>query len=157
MRKTTSTAGNYRTPINPFDCSHRVDNEASYAPKKRAQFLQWQHTTDKSVRSTTSGKVSQPNTISSHDKDFKSNVFSWREEPSKPTFESLTSDAVHDLDKRNRFFTDNKKLYMTYRHKAPQQYVYRDLEEDEPRPPAHVVQDLKTAAVTAPTSSAQHG
>jgi hypothetical protein len=119
MRKSSTTAGNYRDPINPFGCSHQCDNAASYAPKKRAQFLQWQHTSDKSVRAPTSGTVGQASTISSHDKDFKSNVFSWKEENNRPTFEGITQSDIHDLDKRNRFFTDNKKLYMTYRHKAP--------------------------------------
>ena len=97
------------------------------------------------MRAKTSGIVGQASTISSHDKDFKSNVFSWPDEVGRPTFESITKTDVHDLDKRNRFFTDNKKLYSSYRHKAPQLYVYRDLVEDEPRPAAHMTQEAVDA------------
>lgn len=40
--------------------------------------------------------------------------------------DSLTKRTAPNLDNKNRFFKDNKKLYSTYRHKAPQLYIYKD-------------------------------
>jgi hypothetical protein len=51
-----------------------------------------------------------------------------------------------NLDNKNRFFKDNKKLYSTYKHKAPQLYVYKD---PSPRVEEAPVQEM-------PASSSQH-
>jgi len=67
----------------------------------------------------------QSKSISSHDANFKSNIIAW--EKTRPTMESITKRDTHDLDKRNRFFKDNKKLYSTYKHKDSQLYVYKSL------------------------------
>ena len=40
--------------------------------------------------------------------------------------ESIVKRDINDLDKKNRFFHDNKKLYSSYKHKMPQLAVYKD-------------------------------
>jgi len=53
-------------------------------------------------------------------------VYDWKQEQAKPTMESIVKRDINDLDKKNRFFHDNKKLYATYKHKMPQVVVYKD-------------------------------
>jgi len=40
--------------------------------------------------------------------------------------ESITKRDISDLDKKNRFFKDNTKLYASYKHKMPQLAIYKD-------------------------------